>query len=342
MKRTAWVAGLWGIASLVSPAQDAAPAKGVNMEWVRTLDAKGRYVSLSGPWLFVTSDNRPTNQAPGYAFDLRADPDAPARAWETLPGAWDIAVAETCAAVCDYTKFLTVYEMTPTNWTLAAKLDMPSMTENIIIRRHLAYVAVHNGGLVIVDFSAPAKPRIVGTLDPKIDADGIALWKDCAVLYGHWQSRLVLVDVSDPANPRQVGAYQHDEKTFIQGEAAAADGLAFAAAGTNGVVIVDIRDPANPKRTAVVNVGAPVPDVAAAGRFAFVAANARGVRVFDVKDPANPVEVGSYERPELAAVSLAVAPIVPAGAAPDAPPTGYRVYVANLRGPAMVLKFAGQ
>jgi hypothetical protein len=63
------------------------------------------------------------------------------------------------------------------------------------------------------------------------------------VLYGHWESRLVLVDVSDPASPREMGVYQHDPKTFIQGEVAADGGIACAVAGTNGL---DVRNPADP------------------------------------------------------------------------------------------------
>ena len=101
---------------------------------------------------------------------------------------------------------------------------MPSMTENIIVRGKLAYIANHAAGLTIVDISDPAKPAIVSKLNPRIDCDGVALWKNFAVLYAHWQSRLVLVDVTDPAKPRQVGLYQHDKGSFNQGEVQVQDG----------------------------------------------------------------------------------------------------------------------
>jgi len=341
MRRATRMACLLVIGLITQAMGQAVPDVGqATVEWRGVLNAHGRYASLQGRSLFITSDKKTNAPPAGCWLTLDPDPGAPMLVCGGLPHAWEVAVVGRHALVCDYTRFLAVYEMTETNWTLAAKLEMPSMTENIIIRSNLAYVASHTGGLTVVDVSDPTKPVIVSNFNPTIDCDAVGLWKDVAVLYGHWESRLVLVDVSDPARPRQTGVYQHDPNTFIQGEMVVDSGFAYCTAGTNGLVIVDVADPDRPKLTKVVDVGDPVLDVDVALGYAFVAAGPGGVHVLDVKNPANPVHVGRYcDAKTITALRLAVDPIRGAGAAPGAPAVGCNIYVANGRGPAMVLVF---
>ena len=327
---------------------DKAPATGVsapppeagedkmNIDLVRPLDGKGGYVRLEGRDLFLTSDVNAKAQQAGFWFDVEPDPAAPALVDKSLPGAWDIAVAGDYAFLCDYTKALFVFDLRNRQWRQAAKLDMPSMTENIVIRGKLAYIANHTAGLTIVDITDPEKPAIVGKINPRIDCDGLALSKDCVVLYGHHESRLIMVDVNDPAAPKQVGLYQHDKGSFNQGEVAVVGDFAYCTS-VNGLVIVNITDPANPKLVKTVEVKG-VNDVQVAEGYAFVAAGANGIRVLDVTDPANPVEVGRYaDRGPLAASEVAVRRV--ADARGNAAPSGYYLYVANRRGPAVVMLF---
>lgn len=296
------------------------------MVHLKTLEGTGGYIRLEGNSLFLTSDVKPAaEQTPGCWYDTSEDPAAPALVNAALPGAWDIAVVGKQAFVCDYTRFLTVYDMQPEGWKLVARLDTPSRTENIIVRGNLAYIATHTAGLCIVDISRPAAPVLVSNLNPKIDCDAIGLWKNCAILYAHWESRLVLVDVSDPAEPRQVGLYQHEEKTFIQGEMDVHEGIAYCTAGKNGLVIVDVNDPAAPKLLKVVEENG-VRDVIVRDRYAFVAA-AR-LSVWDISDPAKPVEVGAYRA---RATQIAVAPQEDGD---------YLVYAAHGAKPASVLRFS--
>ena len=267
-----------------------APEQTAQRQTIELLKAKGNYVSLQGQSLFLTSSVK-TKQA-GYWLNIGTNPATPVLVNDKLPAAWDVAVVGKHAFVCAYTKFLIVYEIKEQQWQLAAKLAMPSMTENITIRGHLAYVANHNAGLTIVDISTPAKPVLISNFNPGIDCDAIGLWKDCAVLYGHQKSRLVLVDISDPAKPRRLGVYQHDAKTFNQGEIQVDKGLAYCTA-TNGLVIVNVADPANPKLVKVVDMKR-VNDVKVLGGYAFVSSR-NGVTVLDVRDPPNPAQVGNYK-----------------------------------------------
>ena len=332
----------------------------LNVQALQVLDARGGFIRLEGRSLFLTS-NVGEHAQTGYWFDVGPDPRRPSLVCGSLPGAWDVGVAGEYAFVCDYTKFLAVYDMRDRHWQQTARLEMASMTENIIIRAKLAYVANHVAGLTIVDISTPSKPSIVSNFNPHIDCDAIGLWHDCAILYGHWESRLVLVDVSDPAKPRQTGVYQNDSKTFNQGEMAVDGGFAYCTA-MSGLVIVNIADQNNPKLAKAVDLNGPVSDVVVADGYAFLAAGPRGVLVLDVSDTGAPHQIGCYKaRKGFAASQIAVQraarvhdaavprtesseKAVPcaASASGHAAPgldTDYLIYVANSQGPAIVLLF---
>ncbi len=304
------------------------------MERLGCLDARGGFIRLEGRSLFLTSGPGRGSQRPGYWFEVREGAALPALVKAGLPAARDVALVGDHALICDYTKFLTVYEMSGGAWRQVARLPMPSMTENVIVRGDLAYVANHVVGLTIVDFSTPAKPFIVSNHDPQINCDALGLWRDIAILYGHHESRLVLVDVSDPANPRQTAVYQHDAGTFIQGEMAVHRGVAYCTGGRSGLIIVNVADPTDPRLVKLVDLKG-VTDVVVEDGYAFIAAGGNGVRVLNVSEPADPSEVGHYRvAGELAAAQLAVHSVEASGGA-----RAYRIYVANRLGPAMVLSF---
>ena len=103
----------------------------LNVEALEVLDARGGFIRLEGRSLFLTSDVKKDAQA-GYWFDIGRTPRRPSLVCGSLPGGWDVAVAGEYAFVCDYTKFLTVYEMRDHHWQQTARLEMPSMTENIM------------------------------------------------------------------------------------------------------------------------------------------------------------------------------------------------------------------
>ena len=75
-------------------------------ELLRTLEARGAFISLNGQFLFLTSavDTKSQQQAEaGCWFDIGPDPVSPARISAALPAAWQVAVAGDHALVCDYT-----------------------------------------------------------------------------------------------------------------------------------------------------------------------------------------------------------------------------------------------
>jgi hypothetical protein len=159
--------------TIAAPSTSHAAKQNADLQKIHTLEGQGGFICLQNESLFLTSDVR--KNAAGYWFDLSADPRRPKRVSDALPGAWEVAVVGDHALVCDYLKHLTVYDTRAGRWQLAATLDMPSMTENIIVREQLALIANHTAGLTVVDISTPTRPAIVSNLNPQIDCDAIGL-----------------------------------------------------------------------------------------------------------------------------------------------------------------------
>jgi len=314
------------------------PTEQVNIDFVKSLEVRGTYVHLVGSSLFVNPGRvlGKVKQVPpemkGGWFDIADDPAAPKLLAGALPSAWDVVVVAGHAIACDYEKLLTVYDLRDHAWREVARLPMPSMTENIVVRGNLAYVANHEAGLTIVDVSQPTRLKIVANFNINIDCDAVALWNHSAVLYGHHQGQVVLADISDPARPRQTGLCQLP-RILNGGEMEVDAGLAYVTSN-RGLFVVDVRDPVQPTLVQTIDLKAVAHDVLLVDGYAFVAADQRGVRVFDVRDPRKPTEVGRYQRgAELVATALAVTKA-------PAPATGeYYIYLADMSGPAAVLRF---
>ena len=309
----------------------------LNIESLKTLNATGSYVHLIGRSLFLTPGAvqgrlKPRDVVAGGGwFDIGADLATPKLICDTLPATWDVVLVDDYAITCNYQKYLTIYDTRNHQWREIGKLDMPSMTENIITRGNLAYVANHVAGLTIVDVSKPTKPVIVSNLDPKIDCDAVALWHDSAVLYGHHEGQVVLADISDPAKPRQTGVCRLP-KILNGGELEVENGFAYVTS-RKGLFVVNVADPANPTLVSTVELGAVAHDVILKDGYAFVAADEYGLCVLDVSNPHKPVEVAHY-RAKKDFVALAVAVEKVAQVASD-----YYIYAANMVGPAAMFMF---
>ena len=310
----------------------AGPVRGRwNVEHVRDLPGSGSYIHLVGQSLFLTPDRANPKNAdakpviPGTWFDVGVDPASPAVVNAALPSAWDVVVDDNLAFACDYQKFVTVYDIRDRQWREVTRLTMPSMAENLVLRDKLMYVANHAAGLTIVDIATSEKPAIVSNLNPHIDCDAVALWKNTAVLYGHWECKIVVADISDPAKPKVTGECQLPPKIFNGGELEVSDGYAYATT-TTGLVVLNVTDPTAPKLIATVDIGGVANDVILLDHFAFVASRQSGVRILDIQDPAKPFEVG-YD--STSASALAVQRV--AGSE-----TEYRIYTAG-RAPAVLV-----
>ena len=147
---------------------------------------------------------------------------------------------------------------------------------------NLAYVAADEGGLRIIDISAPDLPREVGSVELP---DGVQqLYLRNQTLAVSSGDRIVLVDVTRPDNPVQLGEYappRQARRVRSNGQ------LAFVADLDGGLKIFDLADPNMPLLIYGETSGSTY-DVLASGNRVFLADGANGVRILDVGNPAAP------------------------------------------------------
>ncbi|MGE0881956.1 MAG: choice-of-anchor B family protein [Blastocatellales bacterium] len=115
-----------------------------------------------------------------------------------------------------------------------------------------AYLGSYNGnGVMIIDISNPATPRMVGHYNP---AEG-GRFQDVMVIngVGYFSSEnrggLHIVDVSNPANPTLLSQISQEQNGFPNvHELFVADGVLYEAdSRTNIIKVFDVRDPRNPR-----------------------------------------------------------------------------------------------
>lgn len=115
-----------------------------------------------------------------------------------------------------------------------------------------AYLASFNGnGIMIIDVSSPATPRMVGHYNPETGGR----FQDVMVIngVGYFSSEnrggLHIVDVSNPANPVLLSQITSEQNGFPNvHELSVSDGVLYEAdSRTNIVKVFDVRDPRNPR-----------------------------------------------------------------------------------------------
>jgi hypothetical protein len=173
-----------------------------------------------------------------------------------------------------------------------------AVVSDVALTGDLALLAAGADGLVIVDVSTPAEPRILssmalGEFFASVTADGDTAY--VAANYGG----LVVVDIADPAWPRRLAAAP---TRYPASRVVVRGGFAFVVEGGHGLEIFDVHDREAPG--AVSMHSATLQDVAVGPTHAFLATTF-GLEVLDVRDPANPVVDLAPDGPALRAVALA-------------------------------------
>ncbi|UCC49106.1 MAG: hypothetical protein JSV41_02695, partial [Gemmatimonadota bacterium] len=219
------------------------------------------------------------------------------------------------------------------------------MVRGIVRVGDLALVANAGGGMFVYDVSEPSAPRRLARRAAATMV-GIEDWQWNVVLAAHGSRAVVayetilteLLDLSEPTTPRVLG--WHRPRGLVHAialsETHALFGYRSVAAGRmpdlhdptsvgegGGVEIVDISTPRKPQRTATLDLGGPVTDVAVARGYLVAALADGGLAVIDLRDPSEPAVVARLEgEGGIEALPLRTTRIV-------ASPDGSRVYVAH-------------
>jgi hypothetical protein len=280
--------------SVASPSQ---PAFLANHD-LRTFSVRTAVPLRAGYGLMLGSDDRL------IALDAR-NPAKPAFASERLqPGgvnAMDVAHVDGYAVLLQYDYGLTVAD--PRTLAPLARLepDRPDDFETrgytgMAVRGHTAYLAVWGYGLIVVDLSAPLKPREIGRLEYPFASSVEVVGQRLYLGKNTNGPTLGVVDIADPANPVLLSNWSVPDAPWAM---AAKGRLLFAAeAGTydlaGGVRVLDMRDPANVTQLARWEgdcESATDVQLDASGKRLYVACRS-GLRILDVRDPAAPKLIG--------------------------------------------------
>jgi hypothetical protein len=211
----------------------------------------------------------------------------------TNSGAYSVIVSNAAGTVQSREALLTVFSSA----NLARLATWPGHAlgnaVGVEIVGDLAYLALGDGGLGIINVSDPASPRGIGGCETPGSAHRIALTQTHAFV-PDGDAGLQVINVTNPAAPFKVGTY--DTLGTATGVAVSGD-FAYVADGTEGLVVLDVRNPTAPVLAAKLSMGGDAQAVAAAGSTIYVANGAKGFQVVDATNPATPTLAGSYPTP---------------------------------------------
>jgi hypothetical protein len=302
------------IVDISDPSQPVAVGPADTKAWL------GQRLAAAGSTLYLTSPGPP--DVPGYLQIVDASnpayPVAVGR-YEGVPlPVGEIVVRDKQVFLAAGDKLLAFDVSTPSApavWGSYNPRGLPGMVIGAAVDGDYVYIAAGRYGLLTVDASDPANPRLIGGLDTAGHAWNVALWAGYTYVADEF-SGLRVIDVHDPAHPVEVG---HDDvpgrsKFFadvvIRGPALAnrSSGRVYAYVAdalpeNTSLRIVDVSDPAAPKQVGHLRLAegeqgdVRAYGLAVDGDHAYMAVGGAGLRVVDVSDPSAPVEVGVLDVP---------------------------------------------
>ncbi len=159
-----------------------------------------------------------------------------------------------------------------------------------------AYVACWDSGLVVVDISDLAAPRIVTTYKPqgpisKLAISGNYLYLGISYVESKY-SGCEIVDISSPQNPVQAGLIvekRHNKNPWIT-----VDGnYLYYPNGYYGLSVYDVSNPSSPSEVATMSPSGEVVYAQPLNNYAYVVNN-NGVTIYDVSTLSNPQKKGFF------------------------------------------------
>lgn len=195
----------------------------------------------------------------------------------------------------------------PSNPNLISTVETPNRPYEVVTEGDYAYVAIMDGGVLIMDIRQPFMPRIVTLKHLVYNADlelytdvtmGLAV-KDNILCVANGPHGLQIADVSDPQNPNVIGSADIPETSGLFRKVKIAGDFAYVADFVNGLRIIDISTPSDPKiiRTVAQDILGDCFNVAPDTDKLYVAAAAQGLQILDISDPYNPVVEDSVDTP---------------------------------------------
>jgi len=169
---------------------------------------------------------------------------------------------------------------------------------DVAVADNYAYVAIGEGGLIILDMTEPANPVRVGEYLTRGYTGQVRVVGPRGYLVVDWFN-LVILDVSDPTRPRLLGS--HRTGTWIESLQVDGERVYLGNGGLchcqRAFFILDVSNPARPV-TLSVDWERGAGRIAVAGEHAYVASWRQNLRVLDVSQPAWPTVLAELETAE--------------------------------------------
>jgi hypothetical protein len=187
---------------------------------------------------------------------------------------------------------------TPT--TPVARIPLTDYIQHIAIADDLAYVALGNSGVHILDISTPTVPKERGRITLQGSTSSVHVQGDYAyVTTTGFAGGLRVVDISNSDAPQLLGSIS----TMELGSSAAVDvdstsQVAYVATGRGrSLQVINVSDPMSPTIIGAFMADTPIHDVQLDGTGAYLAADSDGLLVLDVSTPTAPQRIGQTTLP---------------------------------------------
>jgi hypothetical protein len=203
-------------------------------------------------------------------------------------------------------------------WEHATPNEFPQGMVVDALKRPYLHVAMKNGGLLILDTSNGAKPKVAAKLDldhfAKLHVMHLTQHGDHLYLaLGDFfdangaPAGLAVVDIKNPAAPKVVSLWQSPQKLHGSAIVVVEGKYAYLGAMTEGVMIFDVSRPDKIAHLATFQPDVDFPrkkpnkvqhpnarGLFLHGKLLYVAYDAGGLRIVDVADKRKPKEIGRY------------------------------------------------
>lgn len=192
------------------------------------------------------------------ASQPQASPDVPLTTVGRIGGlAGSVAIANGLIYLGESGSLTILAPQPSLQYRVLGKVTLPSHIVDIEVVGNVAYLAVTNAGLYIVDVANPQQPAILAHVSDLGSTSYVTVEGSFAYV-GSIYTGLYIIDVHAPAKPRRVGEYIDTFPDYYGWRSfQVANGIAYLLTSygdrTKSVHIVDVRNPAVPKLLA--NVG---------------------------------------------------------------------------------------
>jgi hypothetical protein len=197
----------------------------------------------------------------------------------SLSGVHDLEIRGDYAFVADGTSaFQVLYIGDSDEFKIAGQIsDIGGAPVAVAIQDTLAFLAVENQGLTIIDISDPPDPQIISFINRPGPIIDVAVNDQYVYLLGTYLS---VIAIDNPSRPGVLGSIHiyHGREVLIEGN------FAYVANDTRDLYIIDISDPSNPSIVRELEFESTITGISIRDQFLYCSDRSR-LSVIDISDP---------------------------------------------------------